>query len=196
MMLNIIENILVSLCMVTCLSVIFVNNPIQSLLYLIISFALSSMLFMILGAEFVSLLVFLVYVGAIAVLFLFIIMMLNLKIVELRNYYLRYLPVGSFIIFFIFFEFSFLIYNEFFFVYSGFVFFDWFVYLFNNDNIFLISSLIYTYYGIYFFCLALVLLISMLGSIILVINWGSSKNKTLYYNVYFYKNKHDITLSR
>jgi len=58
MMLNIIENILVSLCMVTCLSVIFVNNPIQSLLYLIISFALSSMLFMILGAEFVSLLVF------------------------------------------------------------------------------------------------------------------------------------------
>jgi NADH-quinone oxidoreductase subunit J len=124
MMLNIIENILVSLCMVTCLSVIFVNNPIQSLLYLIISFALSSMLFMILGAEFVSLLVFLVYVGAIAVLFLFIIMMLNLKIVELRNYYLRYLPVGSFIIFFIFFEFSFLIYNEFFFVYSGFVFFD------------------------------------------------------------------------
>jgi len=58
---------------------------------------------MILGAEFVSLLVFLVYVGAIAVLFLFIIMMLNLKIVELRNYYLRYLPVGSFIIFFIFF---------------------------------------------------------------------------------------------
>jgi NADH-quinone oxidoreductase subunit J len=54
---------------------------------------------MILGAEFVSLLVFLVYVGAIAVLFLFIIMMLNLKIVELRNYYLRYLPIGSFIIF-------------------------------------------------------------------------------------------------
>src|SRR4051812_18147561 len=122
MMLNIIENILVSLCMVTCLSVIFVNNPIQSLLYLIISFALSSMLFMILGAEFVSLLVFLVYVGAIAVLFLFIIMMLNLKIVELRNYYLRYFPVGTFIIFFIFFELSFLVYNEFFFVYSGFFF--------------------------------------------------------------------------
>jgi len=123
-MLSIIENILVSLCMVTCLSVIFVNNPIQSLLYLIISFALSSMLFMILGAEFVSLLVFLVYVGAIAVLFLFIIMMLNLKIVELRNYYLRYLPIGSFIIFFLFFELSFFIYNEFFFVYSKFLFFD------------------------------------------------------------------------
>jgi len=123
-MLNLIENVLISLCMVTSLSVIFVNNPIQSLLYLIISFALSSMLFMILGAEFVSLLVFLVYVGAIAVLFLFIIMMLNLKIVELRNYYLRYLPIGSFIIFFLFFELSFFIYSEFFCMYSDFSFFD------------------------------------------------------------------------
>jgi NADH-quinone oxidoreductase subunit J len=79
---------------------------------------------MILGAEFVSLLVFLVYVGAIAVLFLFIIMMLNLKIVELRNYYLRYLPIGSFIIFFPLFELTFFIYSEFFSAYIDFSFFD------------------------------------------------------------------------
>jgi NADH-quinone oxidoreductase subunit J len=99
--------------MLISLSVIYVSNPIQSLLSLIVSFALSSMLFMILGIEFISLLVFLIYVGAIAVLFLFIIMMLNLKIVELRNYYLRYLPVGSFIIFFFFFELCLFIYLEF-----------------------------------------------------------------------------------
>jgi NADH-quinone oxidoreductase subunit J len=123
-MLNIIEDIIVSLCMITCLSVIFVGSPIQSLLYLIISFALSSMLFMILGAEFVSLLVFLVYVGAIAVLFLFVIMMLNLKIVELRNYYLRYLPIGGFIIFFLFFELAFFMYSEFFCSYSNFSFLE------------------------------------------------------------------------
>src|ERR1700761_2672846 len=103
-MLNIIENILIMLSVIMSISVIYVSNPIQSLLALIVSFALSSMLFMILGIEFISLLVFLIYVGAIAVLFLFIIMMLNLKIVELRNYYLRYLPVGSFIILFFFFE--------------------------------------------------------------------------------------------
>jgi NADH-quinone oxidoreductase subunit J len=151
---------------------------------------------MILGAEFVSLLVFLVYVGAIAVLFLFIIMMLNLKIVELRNYYLRYLPIGSFIIFFLFFELSFFIYSEFFCMYSDFSFFDWFSYLFNDDNIFTISSIIYTYYAIYFIFLALILLISMMGSIILVINWGATKNKALYYNVYFYKNKYDMKFSR
>jgi len=169
-MLNLIENIIISLCMVTCLSVIIVNNPIQSLLYLIISFALSSMLFMLLGAEFVSLLIFLVYVGAIAVLFLFIIMMLNLKIVELRNYYLRYLPIGGFIVFFLFFELSFFVYAEFFSVYTRFLFFDWFAYLFNDDNIFVIGSIIYTYYAIYFIFLAIILLVSMMGSIILVIN--------------------------
>jgi NADH-quinone oxidoreductase subunit J len=169
-MLNIVENVLIMMSMLMSMSVIFVSNPIQSLLFLIASFALSSMLFMILGVEFVSLLIFLVYVGAIAVLFLFIIMMLNLKIVELRNYYLRYLPIGSFIIIFFFFELCLFIYIEFFYSYYNYIFFEWFEYLFLDDNIFLISMLIYTHYSIYFFCLALILLISMVGSIILVIN--------------------------
>lgn len=189
-MLSIIENILIILSMLISLSVIYVSNPIQSLLSLIVSFALSSMLFMILGIEFVSLLVFLIYVGAIAVLFLFIIMMLNLKIVELRNMYLRYLPVGSFIIIFFFFELCLFVYIEFFNMYLNFGFIEWANLLALDDNLFLISTLIYTYYGIYFFCLALILLVSMIGSIILVINWGNMKNRNLYYNVYFYKNKH------
>lgn len=123
-MLSIIENILIILSMLISLSVIYVSNPIQSLLSLIVSFALSSMLFMILGIEFVSLLVFLIYVGAIAVLFLFIIMMLNLKIVELRNMYLRYLPVGSFIIIFFFFELCLFVYIEFYNMYLDFGFIE------------------------------------------------------------------------
>ncbi len=191
-MLNIVENVLIMMSMLMSMSVIFVSNPIQSLLFLIASFALSSMLFMILGVEFVSLLIFLVYVGAIAVLFLFIIMMLNLKIVELRNYYLRYLPIGSFIIIFFFFELCLFIYIEFFYSYYNYIFFEWFEYLFLDDNIFLISMLIYTHYSIYFFCLALILLISMVGSIILVINWGNIKTDKLYYNVYYYKNKYTM----
>jgi len=191
-MLNIVENVLIMMSMLMSMSVIFVSNPIQSLLFLIASFALSSMLFMILGVEFVSLLIFLVYVGAIAVLFLFIIMMLNLKIVELRNYYLRYLPIGSFIIIFFFFELCLFIYIEFFYSYYNYIFFEWFEYLFLDDNIFLISMLIYTHYSIYFFCLALILLISMVGSIVLVINWGNIKTDKLYYNVYYYKNKYTM----
>jgi len=55
---------------------------------------------MIFGIEFLSLLIFMVYIGAIAVLFLFVIMMLNIKIVEISNTYFRYLPVSFFIIIF------------------------------------------------------------------------------------------------
>jgi NADH-quinone oxidoreductase subunit J len=123
-MLNIVENIIILLSMIMSINVILVSNPIQSLLFLIISFALSSMLFMIMGIEFVSLLIFLVYVGAIAVLFLFIIMMLNLKIVELRNYYLKYLPIGSFIIIFFFFELCLFFYMEFYNKYFDFIMFN------------------------------------------------------------------------
>jgi NADH-quinone oxidoreductase subunit J len=68
---------------------------------------------MMLGVEFLSLLIFMVYIGAIAVLFLFVIMMLNIKIVELRTTYLRYLPVGIFIIVIFFFELMFSIYFQF-----------------------------------------------------------------------------------
>jgi NADH:ubiquinone oxidoreductase subunit 6 (subunit J) len=59
---------------------------------------------MIFGIEFLSLLVFMVYIGAIAVLFLFVIMMLNIKIVEISTTYFRYLPVSFFIIIFFLFE--------------------------------------------------------------------------------------------
>ncbi len=191
-MLTIVENILIVLSMIASLGVIYVSNPIQSLLSLIVSFALSSMLFMILGVEFISLLIFLIYVGAIAVLFLFIIMMLNLKIVELRNYYLRYLPVGSFIIFIFFFELCFFIYIEFYHIYENFIFLEWGQFFTWYDNVYALGTLIYTYYVIFFFCLALVLLVSMIGSIVLVINWGNLKNRNMYYNVYYFKNKNVV----
>jgi hypothetical protein len=55
-----------------------------------------------------------------------------------------------------------------------------------------LGTLIYTYYVIFFFCLALVLLVSMIGSIVLVINWGNLKNKNMYYNVYYFKNKNVV----
>lgn len=102
-MLNIIENIIIFVCVVSAIMVLLAKQPIQSLLSLILSFGMSSIVFMILGAEFLSLLIFIVYIGAIAVMFLFVIMMLNVKVVELRSFYLKYLPVGIFIILFFFF---------------------------------------------------------------------------------------------
>jgi NADH-quinone oxidoreductase subunit J len=102
-MLHIIENLLFFGCILSSIFILFSSNPIQSLLNLVLTFAISSILFMIIGVEFLSLLIFIVYIGAIAVLFLFVIMMLNIKIVELRTFYLRYVSIGFFIILFFFF---------------------------------------------------------------------------------------------
>ena len=92
-----------------CHHVLLSKQPIQSLLSLILSFGMSSIVFMILGAEFLSLLIFIVYIGAIAVMFLFVIMMLNLRIVEVYNSFLFYFPIGFFLGFFFFFEFIYII---------------------------------------------------------------------------------------
>ena len=56
------------------------------------------MLFMLFGVELLSLLIFMIYIGAIAVLFLFVIMMLNIKVIELQFFYLRYLSIGAVIV--------------------------------------------------------------------------------------------------
>ena len=73
---------------------------------------------MIFGVEFLSLLIFMVYIGAIAVLFLFVIMMLNIKIVEISSTYLRYLPVSFFIIVFFLFELAISMYLKFYVIFS------------------------------------------------------------------------------
>ena len=103
-----------------CHHVLLSKQPIQSLLSLILSFGMTSIIFMVLGAEFLSLLIFIVYIGAIAVMFLFVIMMLNVKVVELRSFYLKYIPVGIFIILFFFFEIYIYIYYEFFYYFNDF----------------------------------------------------------------------------
>jgi len=93
-MLDLFENILLLLIIISSVNVIFISNPVQSLLWLILTFAFSSMIFMIFGVELMSLLIFMIYIGAIAVLFLFVVMMLNIKIVELYSYYLKYFYIG------------------------------------------------------------------------------------------------------
>jgi NADH-quinone oxidoreductase subunit J len=78
----------------SALMVITVRNPVHSVLFLIFSFFNASALFVLLGAEFIAMLLVIVYVGAVAVLFLFVIMMLNVNFNELRSGFVKYLPVG------------------------------------------------------------------------------------------------------
>ena len=172
--------------------VISSRNPIHSILYLILVFCNITFVFIILGAEFIAITFLIVYVGAIAVLFLFVVMMLNIKIIELEENFWKYLPVGLFISFIFLFQIFFI-----FLKFTPFDFLDLFFYKnsyqllqLNDSNFVLIKAasivsfnsvieitntellgwLIYTYQLPIFIVVSLILLVSMIGSIILVLN--------------------------
>jgi NADH-quinone oxidoreductase subunit J len=75
--------------------VVAARNPVHSVLFLILAFFNTAALFVLIGAEFLAMILVIVYVGAVAVLFLFVVMMLELDFVELREGFVRYLPVGA-----------------------------------------------------------------------------------------------------
>ena len=75
--------------------VVTARNPVHSVLFLILAFFNAAGLFLLLGAEFLAMILVVVYVGAVAVLFLFVVMMLNINFVILREGFLQYLPVGG-----------------------------------------------------------------------------------------------------
>ncbi len=77
--------------------VIAARNPVHSVLFLILTFFNSAGLFVLMGAEFLAMILVIVYVGAVAVLFMFVVMMLDINYVELRQGVLQYLPVGGLI---------------------------------------------------------------------------------------------------
>src|SRR5271167_4295839 len=77
--------------------VIASKNPVHSVLFLILAFVNAAGLFVLLGAEFLAMILIVVYVGAVAVLFLFVVMMLDVDFAELRQGFLNYLPVGGLI---------------------------------------------------------------------------------------------------
>jgi NADH-quinone oxidoreductase subunit J len=81
-------------CVASAALVIVSRNPVHSVLYLILAFVNASGLFILMGAEFLGMMLIVVYVGAVAVLFLFVIMMLDVDFVELREGFMQYLPVG------------------------------------------------------------------------------------------------------
>jgi NADH-quinone oxidoreductase subunit J len=77
--------------------VIAARNPVYSVLFLILAFVNAAGLFLLMGAEFLAMILVIVYVGAVAVLFLFVVMMLDVDFAELRQGFLQYLPVGTLI---------------------------------------------------------------------------------------------------
>src|SRR5512144_3065783 len=81
-------------CVASAVMVIASRNPVHSVLFLLLAFVNASGLFILMGAEFLAMILIVVYVGAVAVLFLFVIRMLDVDFSELREGALQYLPVG------------------------------------------------------------------------------------------------------
>ncbi|MEJ0015299.1 MAG: NADH-quinone oxidoreductase subunit J [Acetobacteraceae bacterium] len=84
-----------AILLVSAAMVVSSRNPVHSVLFLILAFFNAAALFLIAGAEFLAMILVIVYVGAVAVLFLFVVMMLDVDFAELRGGFQRYLPVGA-----------------------------------------------------------------------------------------------------
>ena len=147
--------------------VIASRNPVHSVLFLILAFVNASGLFILLGAEFLAMILVVVYVGAVAVLFLFVLMMLDVDFAELREGFLEYLPVGLLV--------GAIFLAELLLVAGGWVINPTLTKTVaapipgNVTNTEAIGLVLYTTYIHYFQIAALVLLVAMIGAIVLTL---------------------------
>jgi NADH-quinone oxidoreductase subunit J len=155
------------LCVASAVMVIAAKNPVHSVLYLILAFVNAAGLFVLLGAEFLAMILIVVYVGAVAVLFLFVVMMLDVDFAELRQGFLNYMPIGIVIGGVLFFELLSVV-------------FFWVI----NPNVpsaitapiptgitntEALGRVLYTQYVYYFQAAGVVLLVAMVGAIVLTL---------------------------
>ncbi len=147
--------------------VIAARNPVHAVLYLILAFFNAAGLFLLLGAEFLAMILVVVYVGAVAVLFLFVVMMLDVDFAELRAGFIKYLPVGGLIGVILLFELIFVLGT-------------WILAPTGTletpmpqdsavTNTEALGRVIYTQYVLYFQVAGLILLTAMIGAIVLTL---------------------------
>jgi len=152
----------------SALMVISARNPVHSVLFLILSFVNASGLFVLLGAEFLAMILVIVYVGAVAVLFLFVVMMLDINFVKLREGFLQYLPFGALLGIVLIIELGILFLTRSFSENSLSKFVE--TPMINEiENTKLIGQVLYTDYFYLFQISGLILLVAMVGSITLTL---------------------------
>ena len=152
----------------SALMVISARNPVHSVLFLILSFVNASGLFVLLGAEFLAMILVVVYVGAVAVLFLFVVMMLDINFVKLREGFLQYLPFGALLGIVLIIELGILFLTKSFSENSLSKFVELPV-MNEVENTKLIGQVLYTNYFYLFQISGLILLVAMVGSITLTL---------------------------
>ena len=149
--------------------VVSARNPVHSVLFLILAFFNAAGLFVLMGAEFLAMILVIVYVGAVAVLFLFVVMMLDIDFVQLRTGAMKYLPVGLVVGLILFAE-------------LAFVFGSWVIApgvsavaaaptpaVSHATNTRALGDLLYTRYVFAFQMAGMVLLVAMIGAIVLTL---------------------------
>ena len=144
----------------TCIFVIFSKNPVNSVLFLVLAFLNSTFLFILIGAEFVGIILAIVYIGAVAILFLFVVMMLDIQITTLMFNIKRYVPLALLFAGIILAEIIYLTVFK-----TSKVNIDTFIRSKNNTE--QIGDVLYTKYFIDFQLSGIVLLLAMIGAIFL-----------------------------
>ena len=147
--------------------VIASRNPVHSVLFLILAFFNAAGLFVLLGAEFLAMILVIVYVGAVAVLFLFVVMMLDINFAELRQGFLQYLPIGGLVGLILLVELLFVAGTWVFAPEAGQVVSDRPRGSGGTTNAHAIGLVLYTKYAYPFQLAGLVLLVAMIGAIVL-----------------------------
>jgi len=202
---------ILTVLLLTCSFMLLLSvNPIHSLLFLVLIFLLTTCVFLLLKIEFISMLFLVVYLGAIIVLFLFVVMMLNIRILSLNEKIITYFPISFFIFFSIFLTlikvlivnftfknnfltnfFSFINNSENWVNNSNYIeseinlndtFNTYFDLIFNLTNLHNIGIILYTEYIHIFIFGSIILLIGMLGAIILTLQSKIKTKQQNYYN--------------
>ncbi len=156
------------IAVLSALMVISSKNPVNSVLFLILSFINSAGLFVLLGAEFLAMILVVVYVGAVAVLFLFVVMMLDINFIKLREGFLQYLPFGTLLGIVLIIELSILFLTKSF-SNSNLINYSSSPTINDIENTKLIGEILYTDYFYLFQICGLILLVAMIGSITLTL---------------------------
>ena len=157
-------------CVASAVMVVTSRNPVHSVLFLILAFVNAAGLFMLTGAEFLAMILLVVYVGAVAVLFLFVVMMLDVDFAELKRGALEYAPIGALIGLILFGEMAVVLGGYALSPDLGTAIAEKTPDLATRHNTAALGDILYTDYLVFFQIAGLVLLVAMIGAIVLTLH--------------------------
>ncbi len=161
------------IAIISSIFVITARNPVHSVLALVATYAATCGIMILLGVEFLALLFMIVYVGAIAILFLFVVMMLNIKLEELKDNATRYVPIGLIIGIVFILEVLFILESEIYFSPPTLPLYTW---VNPSNNVSTIGAVLYTDFWLWMILASLILLVAMIGAIVLTLQHHNISN--------------------